>query len=130
VTRTLPLLALLLATACTTTRQADVSAAGAAGDTAAATAASAAAPAADPAAEDARLLAFLDAAFEESIARSPQTLTGLGRKELYDRLNDYTEAETNRQLALSRIQLSQLRNRFDRTRTQPRRPAQLRPVRI
>jgi uncharacterized protein (DUF885 family) len=109
---------LLLATACTTTRQAEVNAAGAAGDTAPATAASAA-PAADPAAEGARLLAFLDAAFEESIARSPQTLTGLGRKELYDRLNDYTEAETNRQLALARIQLSQLRNRFDRTKLSP-----------
>jgi uncharacterized protein (DUF885 family) len=109
---------LLLATACTTTRQAEANAAGAAGDTAAATAASAA-PAADPAAEDARLLAFLDAAFEESIARSPQTLTALGRKELYDRLNDYSEAETNRQLALARIQLSQLRNRFDRTRLSP-----------
>ena len=44
-------------------------------------------PVANPAAEDQRLLTFLDTAFEEQLARSPQGLTGLGRKEQYDRLN-------------------------------------------
>ena len=46
-------------------------------------------PVASPAAEDQRLLTFLDAAFEEQLARSPQGLTGLGRKEQYNRLNTY-----------------------------------------
>jgi uncharacterized protein (DUF885 family) len=81
-------------------------------------AASSEAPA-DPAAEDARLLAFLDASFEESIASSPQALTGLGRKQQYDRLNDYTEAQTDRQLALGQRQLAQLRKDFDPARLSP-----------
>ena len=42
-------------------------------------------------AEDARLTAFLDAAFDEQNSTNPQTLTQLGSRQLYDRLNDYTE---------------------------------------
>jgi uncharacterized protein (DUF885 family) len=105
--RTLPLLALLLATACATTPpEAPIPAAEPAPE------AAAAAPAADPAAEDARLLAFLDAAFEESLAASPQSLTSLGRKEQYDRLDDYTQAASERQLALSETQLARMKADF------------------
>jgi uncharacterized protein (DUF885 family) len=116
--RTLPLAALLLATACASANDEGPATASAAAPAAEAVA-DAPAAAVDPAAEDARLLTFLNAAFEEGIADNPQALTGLGRKELYDRLNDYTEAATDRQLALARIQLSQLRNQFDPARLSP-----------
>ena len=73
----------------------------------------------DPAAEDQRLMAFLDAAFEEQLARSPQGLTGLGRKEQYDRLNNYTDAYRQEGLALARRQLAALRAQFDPARLSP-----------
>jgi uncharacterized protein (DUF885 family) len=104
----LPLLAFLLASACTTASP---------GPQSAAPAAAAAQPSAE--AEDARLLAFLDAAFEESIASSPQTLTSLGSKRLYHRLNDYTDAYRQQQLALSEAQLVRLRAAFDPARLSP-----------
>ena len=68
---------------------------------------------ADPGAEDQRLLTFLDAAFEEQLARSPQALTGLGRKEQYDRLNNYTDAYRQEGLALAQRQLASLRAQFN-----------------
>ena len=70
-------------------------------------------PVADPAAEERRLLTFLDAAFEEQLARSPQGLTGLGRKEQYDRLNIYTDAYRQEGLVLSQRQLATLRAQFN-----------------
>jgi uncharacterized protein (DUF885 family) len=70
-------------------------------------------PATDPAAEDQRLMSFLDAAFEEQLARSPQALTGLGRKEQYDRLNTYTDAYRQEGLALAQRQLAALRAQFN-----------------
>lgn len=80
----LTLAALLLATAaCTTTPPPEAAAPVA--PVAAVQPAPVVQPAADPAAEDRRLMAFLDAAFEEQIARSPQALTALGRKDQYDR---------------------------------------------
>ena len=78
-----------------------------------------AAPAADPAAEDARLNSFLDAAFDEQIATNPQFLTSLGSKQLYDRLNDYTDAYRERQRALAERHLQQLRTQFDPARLSP-----------
>ena len=108
------LLALFLASACGTTAQ-DVPPAVAT----AAPPAPAAAPAADPAAEDARLLAFLDAAFDESIALSPETLTALGIKRDYDRLDDYTDAQEERQRALAEAQLARMKADFDYARLGP-----------
>ena len=70
-------------------------------------------PAVDAVAEDQRLLTFLDAAFEEQLARSPQGLTGLGRKEQYDRLNNYTDAFRQEGLALAKRQLASLRAQFN-----------------
>ena len=70
-------------------------------------------PAVDAVAEDQRLLTFFDAAFEEQLARSPQGLTGLGRKEQYDRLNNYTDAFRQEGLALAKRQLAALRAQFN-----------------
>lgn len=70
-------------------------------------------------AEDQRLLAFLDSAFEEQLARSPQALTGLGRKDQYDRLNTYTDAYRQEGLALAQRQLADLRSQFDASRLSP-----------
>jgi uncharacterized protein (DUF885 family) len=66
-----------------------------------------------PQREDARLLAFLDAAFDESIASQPQTLTSLGIKTDYDKLNDYTDAQAQRQRALGEAQLARMKAQFD-----------------
>ncbi|HYD37589.1 MAG TPA: DUF885 domain-containing protein [Allosphingosinicella sp.] len=66
-----------------------------------------------PAQEDSRLLAFLDRAFDESVATSPETLTALGMKTSYDRLDDYTDAQEERQRALAEAQLAQMKARFD-----------------
>jgi uncharacterized protein (DUF885 family) len=102
----LPLTALLFATtACTTATQAPPPAVPAV--------APALAPVVDPAAEDQRLMAFLDQAFETQVARSPQTLTALGRKDRYDRLDFYTDEYRQQGLALAQQQLAQLRAQFD-----------------
>ena len=81
-----------------------------------------AAPAPAPAAaqsEDARLTQFLDAAFDAQVATNPQQLTSLGSRELYDRLNDYTDAYRERQLALQERQLAEMRRQFDPARLSP-----------
>ncbi|MEA3040532.1 MAG: hypothetical protein QOC65_21 [Sphingomonadales bacterium] len=103
----LPFAALLLATAaCTASTQQEGGAPAAAAQPSAA-------------AEDARLLAFLDAAFEEQIADNPQTLTSLGSKRLYHRLNDYSDAYRQQQLALAETQLQRLHAEFDAARLSP-----------
>ena len=70
-------------------------------------------PAAATAAEDARLLAFLDAAFDAQVALSPEYLTSLGSRQDYDRLGDYTLKSEARSLALAERQLSEMRASFD-----------------
>lgn len=77
---------------------------------------SAAAPSATAAAEDARLRAFLDAAFDAQTALSPTTLTSLGGKERYGELDDYTPAADDRELALSERQLAEMKRQFDPAR--------------
>jgi uncharacterized protein (DUF885 family) len=77
------------------------------------------APIAGPPAEDARLTRFLDAAFDEQTATNPQQLTQLGSRQLYDRLNDHTDAYRARQIALEERQLAELRRRFDPARLSP-----------
>lgn len=74
---------------------------------------------ASTAAEDQRLLAFLDKAFDESAALSPETLTNLGIKQDYDKLDDYTDAGRKRQLDLSERQLAQMKAQFDPARLGP-----------
>lgn len=70
-------------------------------------------PMASTAAEDARLLAFLDAAFDAQVALSPEYLTSLGSRQDYDRLGDYTLESDARSLALAERQLAEMRASFD-----------------
>ena len=101
----LPLIALLLAsTACTMNAPEP---------------ASTSVVAVDRAAEDARLNAFLDAAFDAQLATNPQFLTALGSKELYDRLNDYTDSYAQQQMALEERQLAEMTAQFDPERLSP-----------
>jgi len=68
--------------------------------------------AASTAQRDAELTAFLDRAFDEQVALSPETQTQLGLKTNYDRLDDYTLAGRKRSLDLEERQLRDLRARF------------------
>ncbi|HEX8308094.1 MAG TPA: DUF885 domain-containing protein [Allosphingosinicella sp.] len=106
----LPHLALLLATACSTTEAGrdDVSF-----SDPPAPAPASVQPVADPAAQDGRLLAFLDSAFDERSASSPETLTSLGSKTGYDRLDDYSDAQAQRDQALVQKQLADMKAQFD-----------------
>lgn len=70
------------------------------------------APAAPAGADDARLMAFLDAAFMAQASLSPETLTRMGSKQAYDRLDDYTEAAAERALALAERQVAEMRAGF------------------
>ncbi|MBW8304401.1 MAG: DUF885 domain-containing protein, partial [Brevundimonas sp.] len=72
-----------------------------------------AAPAAETRSEDARLAAFFEQAFQERIALSPQTMTALGIKRDYDRLDEVTDAAAERGLALMERQLAQLNDQFN-----------------
>jgi uncharacterized protein (DUF885 family) len=74
------------------------------------------APAAEPVADEARLLAFVDRAFDEAVALSPEALTGLGIKQDYGRLDRYTDAAAAEELALAERQLAELKAGFDPAR--------------
>ena len=63
--------------------------------------------------EDARLAAFFEQAFQERIALSPQTMTALGIKREYDKLDDTTDAAAERGLALMERQVAQLNDQFN-----------------
>lgn len=63
--------------------------------------------------EDARLLAYLDAAFDAQAALSPETLTSLGSRQDYDRLDDYTLEAGNKELQLAERHLAELQTGFD-----------------
>lgn len=77
--------------------------------------AQAAAPAADMSiqTDDARLAAFFEQAWQERIAQSPQTMTSLGLKTDYDKLDDATDAAADRSLALAESQLARMKAGFD-----------------
>lgn len=76
------------------------------------TAAAAIETSAPAAKEDQRLLSFLDRAFDESIALSPQMLTSLGQKDQYGRLDDYSDGAPRKALALAERQLAQMKAQF------------------
>ena len=105
----LPLLSLLLATAACTTTQAVAPAVPVA---TAEPPATLVAPV-DPAAEDKRLMTFLDAAFEEQLAQSPEALTQLGRKDRYGELDNYTDAFRQQSLELTQRQVAALHAQFN-----------------
>ncbi|HET9458488.1 MAG TPA: DUF885 domain-containing protein [Sphingomicrobium sp.] len=109
---TLPLVAFLLATGACTTAPPPA-------PPVSPVAAVAPAPLVDPAAEDARLMAFVDSAFDAQVARSPQFLTALGSKQRYGELNTFTDEFRRESLALAQAQLQQLRAQFDPARLSP-----------
>lgn len=63
--------------------------------------------------EDARLAAFFEKAFQERIALSPQTMTSLGIKTDYGKLDDGTDAAAERSLALAERQVAELNDQFN-----------------
>ncbi|MGV2495648.1 DUF885 domain-containing protein [Pelagerythrobacter aerophilus] len=65
------------------------------------------------ASEDARLLALVDAAFDEAVARSPEALTSLGIKQDYGRLDDYTDAHRLGDVALAEAHLARIKKEVD-----------------
>ncbi len=74
-----------------------------------------AAPAATTApasAESARLTQWLDAQYEESLKFSPIGLTILGRKELYDQLDDASDAAAEKRLAWMRSSVAEMERSF------------------
>lgn len=73
-----------------------------------------AALASSPAEESRRLHAFLDALYEEELRFSPEYLTKLGRRDLQDQLDDYSEAGELAYLEWYRDSVARLGDRFDR----------------
>ena len=63
-------------------------------------------------AQDAALLQFLDRAYDEQLALSPESQTQLGFKTDYDKLDDYTDAAAVRGRALDERQLKAMRAQF------------------
>ncbi|MCK8455547.1 DUF885 domain-containing protein [Sphingomonas faeni] len=63
-------------------------------------------------AQDAALLVFLDGAYDEQLALSPESQTQLGLKTNYGRLDDYTDAAALRAEALAERQLAAMRAQF------------------
>jgi uncharacterized protein (DUF885 family) len=65
------------------------------------------------AAESQKLTAYLNAEFEEELAMSPESLTRLGRKEQYDKLDDYSEADVQKQLDWRRHSVADMKAQVD-----------------
>lgn len=63
--------------------------------------------------ESARLNAWFDEQYEQSLQFSPMRLTMLGRKDLYDQLDDMSEAATARRLEWMRRSVEQMQAQFD-----------------
>jgi uncharacterized protein (DUF885 family) len=67
-----------------------------------------------PDAETARLNEWLDERYEEELQFSPMTLTMLGRKDLYDAIDDYSEQAARDQAAWGMRTVEQMKAQFDR----------------
>jgi uncharacterized protein (DUF885 family) len=65
--------------------------------------------------ESEKVNAFFDRVFEESIARSPEWLTFLGRKERADEWNDLSKAHSDESLEITKRQLTELKA-FDKSK--------------
>jgi uncharacterized protein (DUF885 family) len=66
----------------------------------------------DVAAESARLTQWLDLEYEEELQRSPESLTALGRKDLYDQLDTRTEAQLDADLQWRRDSVAAMKTEF------------------
>jgi uncharacterized protein (DUF885 family) len=64
-------------------------------------------------AESARLQAYLDQEYEEELRFSPEALTMQGRREMYDRLDDRSEAAMEAYLAWRRESVGEMKATFD-----------------
>ncbi len=62
--------------------------------------------------ESERLNAFFERAFQENLALSPQRMTALGIKKDYDRLDDISDAQSQKRMQLAEKNLAELRT-FD-----------------
>ena len=71
------------------------------------------------AAETSRLTTYLDAEFEKELAMNPERATQLGRKDNYDKLNDYSEAQQDKMLDWRRKSVADMKAQFDRTKLNP-----------
>ena len=91
----------------------------AADTTPAATAAAAAPTAEQVKAESARLNAWFEKKYEEQLQFSPIQLTMLGRKELYDQIDDMSEAGMRRQLAWQEASVKEMEAGFDYKKLDP-----------
>lgn len=72
-----------------------------------------------PAAETRRLHELMDVLYEEELRFSPEYLTKLGRRELQDRLDDYSEAGELAYLEWYRDSVARLQDAFDREALDP-----------
>jgi uncharacterized protein (DUF885 family) len=59
------------------------------------------------------LTAYLDAEFEEELLMSPIQLTFLGRKEQYDKLDEFGDAQIDKELAWRRESVAEMKAKFD-----------------
>ena len=69
--------------------------------------------------ETARLNAWFEAQYEEQLKFSPLRLTFLGRKELYDQLDDVSDAGIRRQLEWMEASVREMEAEFDHDRLDP-----------
>ncbi|MCX2794172.1 DUF885 domain-containing protein [Microbulbifer thermotolerans] len=75
--------------------------------------------AAEPAAETQRLTEWFDQRYEEELQFSPIMLSYLGRKDLYDQIDDMSEAADARKLAWKAKTVEELKNNFDYDKLTP-----------
>ncbi len=79
-----------------------------------------AAPPAPTAAEiektSSELTKWFDAKYEESLQKSPLQLTMLGRKEQYDKIDQFTDAEADAKLAWEKASVAEMKKTFDRAK--------------
>ena len=67
---------------------------------------------ASPASETARLHEWLNEQYEEELRFSPTELTNLGRRDLYDQIDDYSLDATDREIAWYRQSVEELKANF------------------
>lgn len=86
---------------------------------AASTGAAATAATSDQEDESARLNAWFDRKYEEQLRFTPTQLTFLGRKELYDQIDDMSEAGLRKQLAWQAASVEEMEAGFDYDKLDP-----------
>jgi uncharacterized protein (DUF885 family) len=72
--------------------------------------------AADIAKTSADLTAWFDAEYEEELQMSPIALTFQGRKDQYDKIDDYSEAAIDKKLEWRRASVAEMKEKFDPAR--------------